>query len=104
MDMPDHGTAFSAVMKLLERDSRLVPEAIGHRMVHGGAIFKGHVIVDETAFHHLEEVQDLAPIHNPPALRLLEKLVGAAPHDGEFITVAPGEVLDERLFWEASRR
>jgi len=40
----------------------------------------------------------------PGSLRLLEKLVGAAPHDGEFITVAPGEVLDERLFWEASRR
>jgi acetate kinase len=71
LDMPDHGAAFSAVMKLLERDSRLVPEAIGHRMVHGGSIFKNHVIVDETAFHHLEEVQDLAPIHNPPALRLL---------------------------------
>ena len=71
LDMPDHGAAFSAVMKLLERDARLVPEAIGHRMVHGGAIFDTHVIVDETAFRHLEEVQDLAPIHNPPALRLL---------------------------------
>jgi hypothetical protein len=58
-------------MKLLERDARLVPEAIGHRMVHGGAIFKDHVIVDEVVFAHLEEVQDLAPIHNPPALRLL---------------------------------
>jgi len=71
LDMPDHGAAFTAVMKLLERDSRLVPEAIGHRMVHGGAIFRDHVIVDEAAFAHLEEVQDLAPIHNPPALRLL---------------------------------
>jgi acetate kinase len=71
LDMPDHGSAFSAVMKLLERDTRLMPEAIGHRMVHGGAIFKNHVVVDETVFHHLEEVQDLAPIHNPPALRLL---------------------------------
>jgi hypothetical protein len=40
----------------------------------------------------------------PGSLRLLEKLVAAAPHDGEFITVAPGEVLDERLFWEVSRR
>jgi acetate kinase len=71
LDMPDHGSAFSAVMKLLERDTRLVPEAIGHRMVHGGAIFKNHVIVDDTAYLQLEEVQDLAPIHNPPALRLL---------------------------------
>ncbi len=71
LDMPDHAAAFSAVMKLLERDPRLVPDAIGHRMVHGGAIFRDHVVVDETAFHHLEKVQDLAPIHNPPALRLL---------------------------------
>lgn len=71
MDMPDHGTAFSAIMKLLERDERLLPEAIGHRMVHGGSLFKQHVVVDDTAFARLEEVQELAPIHNPPALRLL---------------------------------
>jgi acetate kinase len=70
-DMPDHSSAFAAVMKLLERDERLVPEAIGHRMVHGGAVFKHHVVVDDAAFKHLEDVQDLAPIHNPPALRLL---------------------------------
>jgi acetate kinase len=70
-EMPDHGAAFSAVMRLLERDPRLLPEAIGHHMVHGGALFKHHVVVDNKAFHDLEEVQDLAPIHNPPALRLL---------------------------------
>ncbi len=70
-EMPDHGAAFSAVMRLLERDPRLLPEAIGHRMVHGGALFKHHVVVDDQAFQGLEEVQDLAPIHNPPALRLL---------------------------------
>jgi acetate kinase len=70
-EMPDHGAAFSAVMRLLERDPRLLPEAIGHRMVHGGALFKHHVVVDDKAFQDLEEVQDLAPIHNPPALRLL---------------------------------
>jgi acetate kinase len=71
LDMPDHGAAFAAVMRLLERDVRLVPEAIGHRMVHGGERFHDHLVVDESVFHHLEEVQDLAPIHNPPALRLL---------------------------------
>lgn len=39
----------------------------------------------------------------PGSLRLLEKLVGAPTHDDEFITVAPGDVLEERLFWEASK-
>jgi acetate kinase len=71
LDLPDHGAAFSAVMRLLERDARLVPEAVGHRMVHGGAVFRDHVVVDDDAFAQLETVQDLAPIHNPPALRLL---------------------------------
>jgi len=33
----------------------------------------------------------------PGSLRLLEKLVGAPTHDDEFITVAPGDVLEERL-------
>ena len=39
----------------------------------------------------------------PGSLRLLEKLVGRRPDDGEFITVAPGETLEERLFWAASK-
>jgi Protein of unknown function (DUF1638) len=39
----------------------------------------------------------------PGSLRLLEKLIEAPAHDDEFITVAPGDVLEERLFWEASK-
>lgn len=71
-DMPDHATAFTEVMRLLERDARLVPEAIGHRMVHGGSRFATHAVVDDACMEGLESVQDLAPIHNPPALRLLK--------------------------------
>jgi acetate kinase len=40
-------------------------------MVHGGPIFAHHVCVDERVFQQLQEVESLAPIHNPPALRLL---------------------------------
>jgi len=39
----------------------------------------------------------------PGSLRLLEELVGPSPDNGEFITVGPGEILDERLFWEAAK-
>jgi hypothetical protein len=39
----------------------------------------------------------------PGSLRLLENLVGPSPDNGEFITVGPGEILDERLFWEAAK-
>jgi acetate kinase len=69
--MPDHATAFAEVMKLLERDPELVPEAIGHRMAHGGPNFKQHVILDDAVMAELERIQELAPIHNPPAVRLV---------------------------------
>jgi acetate kinase len=70
-DMPDHATAFTQVMKLLERDPELVPDAIGHRMAHGGPNFKQHVILDDAVMAELERIQELAPIHNPPAVRLV---------------------------------
>jgi hypothetical protein len=37
------------------------------------------------------------------SLRLLEKLL-RGPHDGEFLVVEPGEVLEERRFWELDER
>ena len=69
--MPDHATAFAQVMRLLERDPELVPDAIGHRMAHGGPNFKQHVILDDAVMAELERIQELAPIHNPPAVRLV---------------------------------
>jgi len=33
------------------------------------------------------------------SLRLLEKLI-RGPHDEEFIIIEPGEVLEERIFWD----
>ena len=40
------------------------------------------------------------PIHRVAgSLRLLEKLL-RGPHDEEFIVVEPGQVLDERIFWD----
>jgi hypothetical protein len=40
------------------------------------------------------------PIHRiAGSLRLLEKLI-RGPHDEEFIVVEPGEVLEEKIFWD----
>jgi hypothetical protein len=40
------------------------------------------------------------PIHRiTGSLRLLEKLIHG-PHDGEFIVVQPGDLLEERIFWD----
>jgi acetate kinase len=44
-------------------------EAVGHRVVHGGERFTHSVRVDEQVRRELEDLIDLAPLHNPHNLR-----------------------------------
>lgn len=43
--------------------------AVGHRVVHGGEKFSHSTKIDETVRRELEELIDLAPLHNPHNLR-----------------------------------
>ena len=43
-------------------------EGIGHRIVHGGEKFTDSVVIDEKVVKAIEEVIDLAPLHNPANL------------------------------------
>lgn len=54
-------------------------DAIGHRVVHGGPDFDGPAIVDDELRSRLEGVSELAPLHNPPALGVMDLVRGAAP-------------------------
>ena len=70
--MPNHAAAFEQVMRVLMQDSRLIPDAVGHRLVHGGTRFVQPTVVDEEVMASLEAIRDLAPLHNPPAMVLME--------------------------------
>jgi len=48
------------------------PEAVAHRVVHGGDRFTAAVRVDDEVFRALTELTPLASLHNGPALRALE--------------------------------
>ncbi|MGB9626868.1 MAG: acetate kinase, partial [Phycisphaerae bacterium] len=72
VEMPDHAAALGEVMKLLRRDPNLVPDALGHRVVHGGAGFHRHTRIDDAVIEALEPTLALAPIHNPPIVRLIK--------------------------------
>ncbi len=48
------------------------PDAVAHRLVHGGERFVAPVIVDEAVVHDLRGLVPLAPLHMPPALRILD--------------------------------
>ena len=54
-------------------------DAVGHRVVHGGPRFVRPVRVDDAVRADLDSLTDLAPLHNPPALRALDALRRAAP-------------------------
>ena len=45
------------------------PDAIAHRVVHGGTRFKTPVLIDATVLQQIEELGELAPLHNPKALQ-----------------------------------
>ena len=47
-------------------------DAVGHRIVHGGAEFTAPVLVDAGVAHRLELLTDLAPLHQPKSLMALE--------------------------------
>lgn len=55
------------------------PEAVAHRIVHGGASFRAPVLIDDGVRQRLQAVADLAPLHNPPALALVDALRAALP-------------------------
>ena len=69
--MPTHSEAFEAVVfALTKSDAKVIDSfdevsAIGHRIVQGGAIFKGSCLIDEKALNDIDELGALAPLHNP---------------------------------------
>ncbi len=71
----DHGEAINSVFewlynkRLLGRDGL---QAVGHRVVHGGDIFRRAVRIDDTVIGEIESLRSLAPLHNEPALRAIK--------------------------------
>lgn len=50
-----------------------------HRVVHGGDYPRSQIIDKET-YHHIEELSDLAPLHNAPALSIVRAVTDILPH------------------------
>ena len=72
LPLPDQAAAFEGIMDLLRRDAALIPDALGHRFVHGGERIEKHVLIDEEILAALDSTAELAPIHNPPAINLIK--------------------------------
>jgi acetate kinase len=91
----DHNTAINLVLNTLVSKERGVIEnlneisAIGHRVVHGGEKFKSSVLINDEVIKAIEDVQHLAPLHNPPNLagiRAAKEILPNVPHVAIFDT------------------
>lgn len=54
--------------------------AVGHRVVHGGEYYNHSVVLDATVEAKIEELSDLAPLHNPANLIGYRSFSNALPH------------------------
>ena len=94
-DIPTHKVGIKLLIEtLLSEDHGVLKdmdevEAIGHRIVHGGEAFAESTVIDNQAIKNLEEVADLAPLHNPPnimGIKVCKELMPDKPQVGVFDT------------------
>ena len=87
-DMPDHKEGVNFVFKcLLDPEIGAIKDlkeidAVGHRVVQGGDKFKESVIVDKSVEDGIEELCDLAPVHNAghlKGIRAVDSLMPGTP-------------------------
>jgi acetate kinase len=82
----DHRSAALESLHLL-KETRVISEsgsrskisAVGHRVVHGGTRFRDSVAIDAGVKEAIRELSDLAPLHNPAALAVIEVSEDSVP-------------------------
>ena len=84
VEVKNHSIAVDLVLKKL-LDLKVVNsldeiEGVGHRVVHGGEKFSDSVIITDEVIKVIEEVSDLAPLHNPANLTGIKAFQKALPH------------------------
>ncbi|MGF1670519.1 MAG: acetate/propionate family kinase [Balneolaceae bacterium] len=81
----NHIEALKEIMNFLldsENTSISSPDdikAVGHRVVHGGEMFKDSVLIDGDVIEAIKQAIDLAPLHNPPNLKGIEAAMTYLP-------------------------
>lgn len=83
LPIPDHTAGFRAMLELFDTagpslaDHPLV--AVGHRVVHGGKRFFEPTVVTPLVEINIEDLADLAPLHNPANLQGIRAAKTAFP-------------------------
>jgi acetate kinase len=81
--------------------------AVAHRVVHGGARFLEPVVIDDDVRRELEELSELAPLHNVPAIAAIDearRALPSVPHIAVFDTAFHATIPDEARTYALPRR
>ncbi len=76
----DHAEGFEFIltvaskMRILQDPNELF--GIGHRVVHGGEVYRGPVLIDREVITRIRELIPLAPLHNPANIKGIEIAIG----------------------------
>jgi acetate kinase len=91
-----HREAIELALEALARSSHGQVQAVGHRVVHGGSRFVEPTLIDGAVIGEIEELCELAPLHNPAALegiRAVREVLGSdVPMVGVFDTAFHSEL------------
>ncbi len=69
--MADHAAAVMRVGRFLAESAAPAPQAIGHRVVHGGPRLLEHCVIDAQVLAELQLATAFAPLHTPAALAVI---------------------------------
>jgi acetate kinase len=93
LPIPDHTAGFRVMLDAFEANgpslARHPLRAVGHRVVHGGKRFFEPTPITDLVKINIEELSELAPLHNPANLQGIEaaqKAFPAIPHVAVFDT------------------
>lgn len=91
--VPDHETGMRLVLGLFEEQGPQIREselaAVGHRIVQGGDVFDGPVVIDDEVLAQIDALSPLAPLHNPAnvaGVTAARHAFGNTPHVAVFDT------------------
>lgn len=83
VSIPNHKTAVSILLEELKSEHIVEDlkeiKAVGHRIVHGGNFYSHSVKITDRVIMEIEELSDLAPLHNPASLMGIKAFISAIP-------------------------
>ena len=80
MALTDHTAALHAVLDWLEGwPDALTPDAVGHRIVHGGSVYDRPQPITPRVIETLRQLAPLAPLHMPIEIAAIEALQARYP-------------------------